>query len=110
MSPSDHNADSKVTVNFVGLRVSVPGLTYGQWLLRLLHGRPDDVGAMDALLVAQLLGFVEPFSSHVPQEVPVTHLLLQVPVHMGEVKRGNFYRFWQRKVLLSSFANDGWSP
>lgn len=64
------------------------GLTYGKGLLRLLHGCPDDVGAVNALLVPELLGFVEPFSSHVPQQVPVTHRLLQVPVHTVEAKTG----------------------
>lgn len=70
------------------------GLTYGQGLLRLLHGRPDDVGAVKALLVPELLGFVEPFSSHVPQQVPVTHRLLQVPAHTED----------------SQVDDDGWSP
>lgn len=62
------------------------GLTDGQGLLRLPHGRPDDVGAVDALLVPELLGFVEPFSGHVPQQVPVAHRPLQVPAHTAEAK------------------------
>lgn len=76
------------------------GLTEGQWLLRLLHGRPDDVGAMNAFLVAELLGFIEPFSSHVPQQVPVPHRLLQVPVHMGDVKRGHVIRFGKERCYF----------
>lgn len=69
------------------------GLTYGQGLLHMLHGRPDDVGAVNALLVPELLGFVEPFSSHVPQQVPVTHRLLQVPAHTAEAKSGQKIHF-----------------
>lgn len=40
------------------------------------HGGPDNVGAMYAILMAKLLGLVEPFSSHVPQLALVTHILL----------------------------------
>lgn len=47
------------------------------------HGGPDDVGAMDAILVAELLGLVEPFSSHVPQLAPVTDSPLEVPAEVG---------------------------
>lgn len=80
------------------------GLTYGQGLLRLLHGRPDDVCAVNALLVPELLGFVEPFSSHVPQQVPVTHRLLQVPAHTVESKSGRHSPDVD-EVLRSSFAS-----
>lgn len=54
-------------------------LTYGQWLMCMSHGGPDDVGAVDAVLVAKLLGLVEPFSGHVPQSALVTHSRLEVP-------------------------------
>lgn len=54
--------------------------------LTLLHGCLDDVGAMDSLLMAELLGFVEPFSGHVPQQAPVAHCLLQVPARTADSK------------------------
>lgn len=43
------------------------------------HGGPDDVGAMDAILMSKLLGLVEPLSSQVPQLAPVTNSRLQLP-------------------------------
>lgn len=43
------------------------------------HGGPDNVGAMDAILMTKLLGLIEPFSSQVPQLALVTNSLLQVP-------------------------------
>lgn len=75
------------------------GLTRGRRPLRLSHGRPDDVGAVNALPMAALLGFVEPFSSQVPQQAPVTHRLLQVPAHT----KFPFYRIrLEKKDFLSS--------
>ena len=56
-------------------------LTYSQRFLCvfLFHGGPDDIRAMDAILMAKLLGLVEPFSSHVSELAPVTDSLLEVP-------------------------------
>lgn len=71
--------------------MSPHGLTRGWRPLRLFHGHPDDVGAVNALLMAELLGFVEPFSSHVPKQGPVTHRLLQVPAHKADIK----FTFWK---------------
>ena len=45
----------------------------------LFHGGPDDVRSMDSILMAKLLGLVEPFSSHIPQLAPVTDSPLEVP-------------------------------
>ena len=54
-------------------------LTYSQRFMCVFHGGPDDVGAMDAILMAKLLGLVEPLSCHVLQLAPVIHSLLQFP-------------------------------
>lgn len=40
------------------------------------HGGPDDVGAMDAVLVTKLLSLVEPLSAQVPQLTLVPHIPL----------------------------------
>lgn len=42
-------------------------LTDGQWFVALPHRGPDEVRAMDAVLMAKLLGLVEPFSTQVLQ-------------------------------------------
>lgn len=94
------------------------------------HGRPDDVGAVDAILMAKLLGLVEPFSGHVPQPVPVTDRPLEVPevrdirwdmyehlltaVHVGDklvlvtLTGSAALRPFSAERLLS--ARTGWSP
>lgn len=54
-------------------------LTYGHWFTSLSHGGPDDVGAMDAFLMAMLLGLVEPFSTHVPELGSVVQGTLELP-------------------------------
>lgn len=51
-------------------------LTYSQGFVCVPHGGPDDVGSMDAVLVAKLLGLIEPFSCQVPQLALVLHSLL----------------------------------
>lgn len=54
-------------------------LTYGHWFIGVFDGGPDDVRAMDAVLMAKLLGFIKPFSGQVLQLLLVTHSLLEFP-------------------------------
>lgn len=56
-------------------------LTQGQRSVFGPYGGPDDVTAVDAVLMAQRLGLVEPVPALVPQPVLVTHRPLQVPGH-----------------------------